>query len=136
MFRILEVFTLGVLSLAPIWRAWLGLLMIANLVVPVYFIGSQEGKVVLGCMLFGATLQMLIIRRLGFVRLLGVAHVAWLPMIWWLAGRLEALEAGTLFYGWILATIALNTTSLAIDAMDVTRWLRGDRTPTVTIHDP
>ena len=136
MIRTIQAFTRGILTLAPLWRLWIGLLLLANGILPLYFIGSIEGKVVLACMLFGATLQMFILRRLGFVRLLGVGHVTWIPMIWWLTGRLEVLQAGTLFHAWILATIALDTTSLAIDAVDVTRWLRGERTPTPSRSKP
>jgi hypothetical protein len=50
-------------------------------------------------------------------------------MLIWLVFRLDHIPEGTLFYGWLLTLIAIDTLSLLIDIVDLVRYLRGDRTP-------
>ena len=118
-----------VLTLPKPWIAWVMLLMMANMVLPLMFVGTREGQVVLGAFLLGAALQTAIFSAKGFVRLLGIGHIAWVPMVYWLWTRLDAAPAGSLFRYWLLATIALVSLSLLIDATDVIRYLRGEREP-------
>ena len=93
---------------------------------------APEGKVVLGAMVFGAFLQTAIFSVKGFVRLLGIGHIAWVPMVAWLWTRLELAPPTSLFRYWLLAVIVLASLSLLIDVADVIRYLRGERDPTVT----
>ena len=62
---------------------------------------------------------------------LGIGHVAWVPMVYWLWTRLDLAPEGSLFRYWLLATIVLGSLSLLIDAADVIRYLRGERSPTL-----
>ena len=117
------------LTLPKPWVAWVMLLMTANMVVPLFFLGTPEGKVVLGAFMVGAVLQMAIFSAKGFVRLLGIGHIAWVPMLAWLWTRLDHAPAGSFFSYWLLATIVLVGLSLLIDGVDVVRYLRGERDP-------
>ncbi len=64
------------------------------------------------------------------MRLLGLGHiVAWVPMLLWLVPRLRALDPGTAFGRWLLAVVVLDLASLAIDFVDVGRYLAGERQP-------
>ncbi len=117
------------LTLRKPWVGWIMLLMIANMVIPFVYLGTLEGKVVLGAFVFGALLQGGIFSAKGFVRLLGICHIVWLPMVVWLWTRLDVAPASSLFRYWLLATIVLVSLSLLIDAIDVTRYLRGERDP-------
>ncbi len=63
------------------------------------------------------------------MRLLGIGHVVWVPMVPWLWTRLGVAPASSLFRYWLLATIVLVSLSLLIDAVDVIRYLRGERDP-------
>jgi len=117
------------LTLPRPWLAWVMLLMAANMVFPLFYLGTAEGKVVLAVFFFGALVQMAIFSAKGFVRLLGVGHIGWVPMLFWLWTRLGAAPAGSLFRYWLLATMALVALSLLIDATDVIRYLRGERGP-------
>ena len=111
------------------WVGWVMLLMIANMVIPLFYLGTPEGKVVLGAFVFAALFQTAIFSAKGFVRLLGIGHIAWVPMVAWLWTRLDLAPAGGLFRYWLLATILLVSLSLLIDAVDVIRYLRGERDP-------
>ena len=47
----------------------------------------------------------------------------------WLVTRLSNLGSGTLFRRWLFAVVAVDLASLAIDFVDVGRYLAGDRQP-------
>ncbi len=117
------------LTLRKPFVGWVMLLMMVNMIVPLFYLGTPEGKVVLGAFVFGAVLQTAIFSAKGFVRLLGIGHIAWVPMVYWLWTRLDLASAGSLFRYWLLATIVLVSLSLLIDASDVIRYLRGEREP-------
>ena len=63
----------------------------------------------------------------GFTRLLGIGHVFWIPMIIWLWIRLDQIPSDDAFGVWIRVLIALNTVCLLIDAVDLVRYLAGER---------
>jgi hypothetical protein len=113
------------------WLAWLGLLGLVNLGGGLVYLGTVEGRVVLGTFLVAALLLMGLHARLGFVRLLGLGHFVWFPLISWLFTRLDAAPPGSALRAWLWAVIVLDAASLAIDTVDVARYLRGERTPTV-----
>ena len=123
----------GLWGLAWPWRAWVGLLILLNGIAPLAFLERTEARVVLAALLVGALIQMVIFGARGFVRLLGAGHlVVWLPMVFWLWGRIGTESA---FGGWIAAVIAVDSVSLIIDAVDVVRYALGDRTPSLTVED-
>ncbi len=124
-------FNKGILRMPLQWRLWMMLLMTANVVVPLFFLGRLEAQVVLAAILSSLVLFTLLTARGGFTRLLGLGHLPWVPLILFLATRLGAVPADDFYGVWIRAVIALNATSLAIDAVDVIRYVAGDRKETV-----
>ena len=119
------------MTLRKPWVGWIMLLMMVNMVIPLFYLGTLEGKVVLGGFVLGALFQGGIFSAKGFVRLLGIGHLPWVPMVIWLWTRLDVAPASSLFRHWLLATIVLVSISLLIDAVDVIRYLRGERDPYV-----
>ena len=117
------------LTLRKPWVGWVMLLMIVSMVIPLFYLGTVEGKVVLGAFVLGALLQIAIFSAKGFVRLLGIGHIVWVPMVVWLWTRLDVAPADSLFRYWLLATIVLVSLSLLLDGVDVIRYLRGERDP-------
>ena len=109
------------------WVAWLGLLMTANFIFSLIFITTLEGQVVLGTGLVSAMIQIGIFQAKGFVRLLGIGHGPWIPLLLWLWIRLE-FDSSILAY-WVLVVIVLNSLSLVIDVVDVIRYVKGEREP-------
>ena len=126
-------FSRTMLTLPKPWVAWVILLMMANMVLPLFYLGTPEGRVVLGGLVLGAVAQTAIFSANGYVRLLGIGHIAWVPMVYWLWTRLDLAPAGSLFRYWLLATIVLVSLSLLIDGTDVIRYLRGERKPYLSI---
>ena len=124
-------FMRAMLGLPGHWVAWVGLLLLVNMIAPLFLLHTIEAWVVLGALLMGGMIQQAIFARLGFVRLLGLGHAPWLALVPWLWSRLDMAEPGTLLYGWLVAVIVLDGASLVIDIVDVARYLRGERAPTV-----
>ncbi len=128
-------FNKALMSMPMPWPLWLGLLVMANLLAPIYFFEALEAWVVLATFLAGAAIMMALFAAKGFVRLLGLGHILWIPMVPWLWTRLDLLEPGGLMAYWIGAVVALNGISLIIDAIDVVRYVTGDREPTIPLAD-
>lgn len=112
-------------------RLWLMLLIFFNLLVPLFYIHRVEAQVVLGALLASATLMTVLTGLSGFTRLLGLGHIFWLPLLYFLWNRLGQIPTDDLFGVWIRIVIAVNAISLVIDGIDVFRYIAGDRAETV-----
>ena len=95
----------------------------------IFFLPRTEAWVVLGTGLLAATIMTVLHAKLGYVRLVGIGHFVWIPMLIWLAFRLDHILEGTLFYRWLLTLIVMDTVSLLMDIVDFLRYLQGDRSP-------
>jgi hypothetical protein len=115
------------------WFAWLGVLMFTNMLIPLFLIHTLEAKVVLAAVICSIIIMTAIFNAKGFVRLLGIGHIAWVPMIPWLFTRLENASFDSLFGYWLVAVIILDSLSLIIDAIDVLRYIRGERSPSLIL---
>jgi len=114
------------------WPVWIMVLMAVNMIGPLFFLDHLEGQLVLGVFVISAGLMMLLYAATGFTRVLGAGHVLWLGMLPWLWSRLDSIQMEGWLSFWVIAVIAVNGLSLIIDIVDVTRYLRGDRQPTVS----
>jgi hypothetical protein len=119
------------LALPKPWVAWVMLLMAVNVVIPLFYVTTIEAQVILGAALIGAIIQTAIFSAKGFVRLLGIGHILWVPMVFWLWSRLDLAAPGSFFHSWLIAVIVIDTISLVIDATDVIRYWNGDRDPQI-----
>ena len=109
-----------------IWGAWLIAVNAASLL----FIQHVEAQVTLAAVGAAAVAQALIYQRKRFIRLLGVTHVLWIPMLVWIALRLHTMPSADVFFNlWLITLIATNAVSLAIDVWDATRYTLGEQKP-------
>ncbi len=95
----------------------------------IFFLPKTEAWVVLGTGLLAGTTMTVLHAKLGYVRLLGIGHFVWIPMLVWLIFRLNNILEHTLFYGWLVTLIAMDSISLLFDTVDLVRYVRGDRSP-------
>ncbi len=124
-------FNKGVMR-GPIYvRLWLMLLIFSNLVVPLFYLHRVEAQVVLGALLASVILMTGLTGLSGFTRLIGLGHIFWLPLLYFLWTRLDHIPSAELFGAWIRILIGLNAISLVIDGIDVVRYIAGDRAETV-----
>ncbi len=124
-------FNKGMMKMPIQWKLWLALLVTANMVVPLFFLGRLEAQVVLGTLLISMMLMMVLTALSGFTRLLGLGHIFWFPLLYFLWTRLGQIPADDFFGIWVRGLMVINATSLVIDVVDVIRYIAGDREETV-----
>lgn len=132
--KVMIEFTKTMLLLPQPWLGWMGLLVAVNMVIPLYYIHTREAKVVLIAAMFGLMIMMAIFGAKGFVRLLGIGHIAWVPMLPWLWTRLDDTSFGSFFGYWLIAVIVLDSLSLIVDVVDIRRYIKGERTPHLALN--
>jgi len=134
MLKVIRGFLEGLATLRKPWRVWIALLGVVNMTA-IFFLDTLEGKLVLAAIVAGAVFQLSIFAAKGYVRLLGIGHILWLPLVLWLGSRIGDIGTDSTFGKWIVAVIIVDGISLIIDAVDVGRYLAGDRTPAVALAD-
>lgn len=107
------------------WNVWL----VAVNATCIVFIDRLEAQVVLATTALAVSIMALAYQRIGFTRILGTAHLLWVPMFAWMATRLETIQNDPPLSTWLAVLLATNTVSLIIDVTDAVRFLRGERAP-------
>ena len=123
-----ELFGIVFLRFRPLPRIWCVWLVGVNLGC-LFFITHTEAKVVLGVTTLAVVAQTLVYNRYGFTRVLGTAHILWLPMFAWMGYRLDIIAADPAMRAWLSVLLATNAVSLIIDTSDVVRFINGQRAP-------
>ena len=116
---------------SPGWRVWFLLLQLVNLVGPLFFLGRPEALAVLGGYAASALVIIVMHRKLGWVRLLGVGHFFWFVILPWIGFRYMVAGPTGFFGMWILSVLIVNSFGLIIDVADVVRYLSGEQQPIV-----
>lgn len=123
-----EMMGIMLLRFPPLARVWVVVLVLVNLA-SMLFLDTIYGQAALAAVSAGAVLMTLIHARAGFVRLMGIGHVFWVPMLIWFVLHPPDRAEDPQLYGWFVGLIACNSVSLVIDTRDVIRYLRGERDP-------
>ncbi len=124
-------FNKGLMKMPVQWQLWLLLLVCVNLIIPLFFIDRLEARLVVGALLGSVLLMTILTAVSGFTRLLGLGHILWFPLLYFLWTHLDQIPSDDLFGIWVRALMMLNAVSLVIDAADVSRYVAGDRVETV-----
>ena len=124
-------FNQGMMRMPIYWQLWLMLLITANVLIPLLFLSHLESQVVLAAILASVMLMAILTGLSGFTRLLGLGHVLWIPLLYFLWTRLPQIPPDDFFGLWIRVLMVLNAASLAIDTVDVVRYIAGDREETI-----
>ena len=120
-------FTKGVMELPIYIRPWLMVLIVANLVVPLFFLDRLEARLVIGAFLASMLLMIILTAQTGFTRLLGLGHIFWVPLLYILWTRIGQIPADDAFGIWVRVLMMLNAASLVFDTIEVIRYIAGDR---------
>ncbi len=129
--------TLGAaIATEPVWlQSWVFILGGAHLAGLAFVVGRDTGRwrvrlepiAILASFLVAGALMGWLYGQVGYVRLLGLAHlVGWTPAFAWLLSRRRAIGTASLFGKYVHGYLIIAGTSLAIDAVDVIRYLLGD----------
>lgn len=111
------------------WNVWVTILGLMNVVAGFYFFKHLEGKLSVLCMVLTLSTMTFLYWKLGFVRLLGLAHIYWLAFIPRLTYVALKKNPTGLFKKWIYGTIIVDSISVIIDTIDVIRYLTGETGP-------
>jgi len=126
----------AVMATQPTWLiAYLFVLTAANLGA-VFFIAKKTDKgwrpryealaIIVAFLLAGEFMEYLY-AQLGYVRLLGLAHIVfWVPVYAWLFTHRKDYEATPYFAKFVLFYLVMAGISLTIDVIDVARYLLGE----------
>jgi len=126
---LLELLGIVFVRFRPVPRLWVAWLVGVN-TASLLFIKHIEAQVALGVVGAALLAQALIYQRKRFIRLLGLTHFVWVPMLTWMVLRLGTLPEGeSLYHAWLVTLIVTNMLCLAVDAWDAMRFILGDRTP-------
>ncbi|MEQ8211807.1 MAG: hypothetical protein RH917_18565 [Lacipirellulaceae bacterium] len=126
--KTLEMLGIVLLRFRPIPRAWAAVLIAIN-ACALLFINTSYGQANLVALGAAILVMSILHARLGFVRLLGIGHVFWIPMLLWFAANLPDRATQPWLYAWVVTLMACNCVSLVIDTIDVVRYARGEREP-------
>ena len=124
-------FNRGMLKFPIHWQLFLVPMVAVNAVAPLFFLQHVEAKVVFGAFLVSFALMVYLTGQFGFTRILGLGHILWIPMLIFLFPALGNVPSNDAFGIWIRALFVINAISLAIDAVDVTRFIAGERAETI-----
>ena len=98
------------------------------MIVPLFFLSEHpEAWVVLGTALLTGATFITLTAYSGFSRLLGLGHLAWIPMVIYLVGQVDHAQSGSWFRLWLITVIVLDTGSIFLDAANVVRYWLGER---------
>ncbi len=109
----------------PAWVAgWVFALMVINMA-SLAFWNEPLAKVVLAAFMLSAMVMMGLYAVFGFERILGLGHVFWIPLLWYLIIQLPQAEG--LFAGYLLVLSLAIGVSLLFDIRDVWIYLSAKR---------
>jgi hypothetical protein len=131
MTSLIEIINIVLFRFPPVPRAF-GWLLIAVNGLCLAFINTIYGQAALAAALAAMGVMVAIHRRFGFVRLLGLGHVFWIPMLLWFAANLPDKSETPYLYWWIMVLIPINAASLVVDTVDLVRFINGERAPHYT----
>lgn len=126
--HLLEVLWIPLFRFQSIRRIW-AIALIAVNGAAIFFADTAYGQIAIIAAVSAAIAMMVIYGNLGFVRLLGIGHIFWVPMLCYFVIDMPTLEASPQLFAWLATLVALNSLSLIIDAVDLFRYWNGERQP-------
>ncbi len=124
-------FNKGLMNQSLPVKLWVGLLVIFNMIIPLFFLDRLEAQVVLAAIMASMAVMTLITATTGFTRLLGLGHIFWVPLLYFLWTHLDQIPPDDGFGIWVRSLMVINAASLILDGVDVFKYLAGERAEVV-----
>ena len=106
--HLLEVLWIPIFRFQSIRRIWAIALVCVN-GSAVLFADTVHGQIVILAAVSAAIAMMVIYGNLGFVRLLGIGHVFWVPMIFYFVLNMPDQNADPQLYIWLAILVVINS---------------------------
>ena len=120
------------ITMAPLWvqywLIWMQVAIIGSFLVLLFYRGTRKDAL----FIFLSTVAAIIIveilyAQLGYVRLLGLAHIFWIPLVIYFTGRLHRTDMPVPARVAMAVFTLTATLSLVFDVSDVIRYALGER---------
>jgi hypothetical protein len=108
-------------------QAWLMILGISNMMIPLFLLRHIEAKIMFLATITGFMIGVFIHKRKGMTRILGLMHAPWLFAIFFLIKGLVTSGAFDIYNLWMAIALVLTSLSLIIDIRDVTKYYSGHK---------
>ena len=127
-------FSLGLLKLPLLIQVWLGLLVLVNLAIPVFFWHRSEARLILGAFAVATVVMVVLTVLAGFTRLLGLGHFVWfpLPLLYYLWTRYRTMPCQRAVRLLCSCLDGVERCFSRHRVADVIRYMSGDRAELVT----
>ncbi|MDP1836493.1 MAG: hypothetical protein Q8K75_11290 [Chlamydiales bacterium] len=125
--RSLAQFFQGLWQMPWYHQLWTLLLAVVNFVIPFFFIQHLEAQIVIGVFIVNVITLTSLTALLGHTRLVSLGHALWLPLVYFLILQLPEFPTSSVFGIWLRILILLDSIALVLDAVDVFRYVRGNR---------
>lgn len=112
-------------------RAWLIVLGISNMMIPIFFIRRMEAGVMLMCTILGFMIGVQLHKRKGMTRILGLMHLPWVFAVFFLVKAMITRGVSDMYGLWMVVALVLTSVSLIIDIWDVVRYCSGEKDSTI-----
>lgn len=129
--------TLGAaIGTEPFWlQTWVMTMVLVHMAGLLFVVAREQQRwrlrleplAILASFLVAAIIMSWMYDRVGYVRLLGLAHLmAWTPVYVWIFLRRQRFPWATVYGKYIYLYLLVAGISLVVDAVDVIRYLAGD----------
>jgi hypothetical protein len=108
-------------------QAWLMVLGLSNMMVPLFFLGRFEAQVMLGTTILSFGLGVVLFKIQGMTKLLGLMHAPWIAPAYLIIRNFSSIDTVDFYTVWMGAALVLTCISLLIDAVDVMKYIAGER---------
>lgn len=116
------------LARQPLWiPLWVSFLMLVNFATLVFW-SEPTAKLILITFMVSSMLMMGLYSRFGFVKILGLGHILWIPLLLYTLTRLPH-EAGA-FRVYLATWCIVTTLSLIFDVVDVWKYSKARKQAT------
>jgi hypothetical protein len=120
-------FNKGLMNLPLPVKLWMGLLVIFNMIIPLFYLERLEAQLVLAGLMASMALMTLITATTGFSRLMGLGHIFWIPLLYFLWTHLDQIPPNDGFGIWVRSLMVINAASLILDGVDILKYLARER---------
>ena len=106
----------------PLWvMIWISVLVIVNMFALVYW-KQDLAQWIVGIFLFQGTIMMGLYSRYGYEKILGLAHIFWIPLLVYIILNIDSYNGHFQYY--LISLICINAISLVFDIYDITIYFK------------
>lgn len=109
------------------WQAWAHFIIFINIGGACLFWNQELSLWVVASMFASFAVGLLIVYIHGFTKLIGLMHLAWIPMITHAIALLDIADITSPFGLWIRLLLIVNGVTLAVDTINIARYILGNR---------